>query len=187
MGSICLHLFPSQKGCDTCTTWYQDERFCVKESFIFTSCFPGRVSSWQCEGQTTCPCFLSGCFHDGNLETWDHSVIENKTMCLLSHYVLQVVKKADMINKNMTHQVQAERDALALSKSPFIVHLYYSLQSANNVYLVSKWHVFLHSGTTKPSDLRITVFRFSVLRFEFQLLNLLALWPWPGYLTGSIC
>lgn len=43
-----------------------------------------------------------------------------------------------MINKNMVHQVQAERDALALSKSPFIVHLYYSLQSANNVYLVSK-------------------------------------------------
>lgn len=43
-----------------------------------------------------------------------------------------------MINKNMTHQVQAERDALALSKSPFIVHLYYSLSSASNVYLVSK-------------------------------------------------
>ncbi|XP_073085137.1 serine/threonine-protein kinase greatwall-like isoform X2 [Manis javanica] len=52
-------------------------------------------------------------------------------------YAVKVVKKADMINKNMTHQVQAERDALALSKSPFIVHLYYSLQSANNVYLVN--------------------------------------------------
>ncbi|XP_016074908.1 PREDICTED: serine/threonine-protein kinase greatwall isoform X2 [Miniopterus natalensis] len=50
-----------------------------------------------------------------------------------------VVKKADMINKNMTHQVQAERDALALSKSPFIVHLYYSLQSANNVYLLMEY------------------------------------------------
>ncbi|XP_005386927.1 PREDICTED: serine/threonine-protein kinase greatwall isoform X2 [Chinchilla lanigera] len=44
-----------------------------------------------------------------------------------------------MINKNMTHQVQAERDALALSKSPFIVHLYYSLQSASNVYLVMEY------------------------------------------------
>ncbi|KAM6412873.1 serine/threonine-protein kinase greatwall isoform 2-T2 [Pluvialis apricaria] len=51
----------------------------------------------------------------------------------------QVMKKADMINKNMVHQVQAERDALALSKSPFIVHLYYSLQSANNVYLVMEY------------------------------------------------
>uniref|UniRef100_A0A803W1Z3 Serine/threonine-protein kinase greatwall n=8 Tax=Passeriformes TaxID=9126 RepID=A0A803W1Z3_FICAL len=49
------------------------------------------------------------------------------------------MKKADMINKNMVHQVQAERDALALSKSPFIVHLYYSLQSANNIYLVMEY------------------------------------------------
>ncbi|XP_031966941.1 serine/threonine-protein kinase greatwall [Corvus moneduloides] len=54
-------------------------------------------------------------------------------------YAVKVMKKADMINKNMVHQVQAERDALALSKSPFIVHLYYSLQSANNVYLVMEY------------------------------------------------
>ncbi|KAL8185095.1 UNVERIFIED_CONTAM: hypothetical protein K2H54_037842 [Gekko kuhli] len=56
-------------------------------------------------------------------------------------YAIKVVKKADLINKNMVHQVQAERDALALSKSPFIVHLYYSLQSANNVYLVMEYLV----------------------------------------------
>ncbi|KAG8138863.1 hypothetical protein E2320_001667 [Naja naja] len=54
-------------------------------------------------------------------------------------YAVKVVKKADLINKNMAHQVQAERDALALSKSPFIVHLFYSLQSANNVYLVMEY------------------------------------------------
>ncbi|KAM3929132.1 serine/threonine-protein kinase greatwall [Leptodactylus fuscus] len=54
-------------------------------------------------------------------------------------FAVKVVKKADMINKNMVHQVQAERDALALSKSPFIVHLYYSLQSANNIYLVMEY------------------------------------------------
>ncbi|KFP40481.1 Serine/threonine-protein kinase greatwall, partial [Chlamydotis macqueenii] len=54
-------------------------------------------------------------------------------------FIFQVMKKADMINKNMVHQVQAERDALALSKSPFIVHLYYSLQSANNIYLVMEY------------------------------------------------
>ncbi|XP_015269771.1 PREDICTED: serine/threonine-protein kinase greatwall [Gekko japonicus] len=54
-------------------------------------------------------------------------------------YAVKVVKKAVLINKNMVHQVQAERDALALSKSPFIVHLYYSLQSANNVYLVMEY------------------------------------------------
>lgn len=33
--------------------------------------------------------------------------------------------------------VLAERDALALSNSPFIVHLYYSLQSQNNIFLVN--------------------------------------------------
>ncbi|XP_073437844.1 serine/threonine-protein kinase greatwall [Dendrobates tinctorius] len=54
-------------------------------------------------------------------------------------FAVKVVKKADMINKNMVHQVQAERDALALSKSPFIVHLYYSLQSANNIYLIMEY------------------------------------------------
>lgn len=36
----------------------------------------------------------------------------------------------------MTDQMRAERDALALSKSPFIVHLFYSLQTATKVYLV---------------------------------------------------
>uniref|UniRef100_UPI00398F4574 serine/threonine-protein kinase greatwall isoform X2 n=1 Tax=Pristiophorus japonicus TaxID=55135 RepID=UPI00398F4574 len=54
-------------------------------------------------------------------------------------YAVKVVKKADLIHKNMVHQLQAERAALALSKSPFIVHLYYSLQSANNVYLVMEY------------------------------------------------
>ncbi|XP_075443764.1 serine/threonine-protein kinase greatwall isoform X2 [Ascaphus truei] len=54
-------------------------------------------------------------------------------------FAVKVVKKADMINKNMVHQVQAERNALALSKSPFIVHLYYSLQSANNIYLIMEY------------------------------------------------
>nr|BAC26804.1 unnamed protein product [Mus musculus] len=54
-------------------------------------------------------------------------------------YAVKVVKKADMVNKNMTHQVQAERDALALSKSPFVVHLYYSLQSASNIYLIMEY------------------------------------------------
>lgn len=41
-----------------------------------------------------------------------------------------------MVDKNMTGQMKAERDALALSKSPFIVHLFYSLQTATNIYLV---------------------------------------------------
>lgn len=47
------------------------------------------------------------------------------------------MKKADMVDKNMTGQMKAERDALALSKSPFVVHLFYSLQTASKIYLVT--------------------------------------------------
>jgi len=47
-----------------------------------------------------------------------------------------MMKKADMVDKNMTGQMKAERDALALSKSPFVVHLFYSLQTATKIYLV---------------------------------------------------
>ena len=45
-----------------------------------------------------------------------------------------MMKKADMVDKNMTGQMKAERDALALSKSPFVVHLFYSLQTATKIY-----------------------------------------------------
>ncbi|XP_069552518.1 serine/threonine-protein kinase greatwall [Brachyistius frenatus] len=54
-------------------------------------------------------------------------------------YAVKVMKKADMVDKNMTGQMKAERDALALSKSPFVVHLFYSLQTAAKVYLVMEY------------------------------------------------
>uniref|UniRef100_A0A8C2ASK9 Serine/threonine-protein kinase greatwall n=1 Tax=Cyprinus carpio TaxID=7962 RepID=A0A8C2ASK9_CYPCA len=59
--------------------------------------------------------------------------------CNSKLYAVKVVKKADMVDKNMTDQMKAERDALALSKSPFIVHLFYSLQTATKVYLVMEY------------------------------------------------
>jgi len=62
-----------------------------------------------------------------------------KSLALMNKMLLffwQVVKKADMVDKNMTDQMKAERDALALSKSPFIVHLFYSLQTSTKIYLV---------------------------------------------------
>ncbi|XP_041736277.2 serine/threonine-protein kinase greatwall isoform X2 [Coregonus clupeaformis] len=54
-------------------------------------------------------------------------------------YAIKVVKKADMRDKNMADQMKAERDALALSKSPFVVHLFYCLQTATKVYLVMEY------------------------------------------------
>ncbi|KAL4630941.1 serine/threonine-protein kinase greatwall [Arapaima gigas] len=59
--------------------------------------------------------------------------------CSSKLYAIKVVSKADMVDKNMTEQMRAERDALALSKSPFIVHLFYSLQTATKVYLVMEY------------------------------------------------
>ncbi|XP_067291451.1 serine/threonine-protein kinase greatwall isoform X2 [Pseudorasbora parva] len=59
--------------------------------------------------------------------------------CNSKLFAVKVVKKADMVDKNMTDQMKAERDALALSKSPFIVHLFYSLQTATKVYLVMEY------------------------------------------------
>ena len=41
----------------------------------------------------------------------------------------------------MAQQVIAERDALAVSKSPFVVKLFYSLQSKENVYLVMEYMI----------------------------------------------
>uniref|UniRef100_A0A1A7X2W3 Serine/threonine-protein kinase greatwall n=1 Tax=Iconisemion striatum TaxID=60296 RepID=A0A1A7X2W3_9TELE len=54
-------------------------------------------------------------------------------------YAIKVMKKAEMVDKNMASQMKAERDALALSKSPFVVHLFYSLQTATKIYLVMEY------------------------------------------------
>ncbi|XP_030612662.1 serine/threonine-protein kinase greatwall isoform X2 [Archocentrus centrarchus] len=59
--------------------------------------------------------------------------------CNARLYAIKAMKKADMIDKNMTNQMKAERDALALSKSPFVVHLFYSLQTATKIYLVMEY------------------------------------------------
>lgn len=56
-------------------------------------------------------------------------------------YVIKVMKKPEMINKNMVSQVVNERNALALTKSPFCVQLYYSLQTVSSVYLVMEYMV----------------------------------------------
>lgn len=56
-------------------------------------------------------------------------------------YAIKVMKKTEMINKNMVSQVVNERNALALTNCPFCVHLYYSLQTSTSVYLVMEYMV----------------------------------------------
>ena len=54
-------------------------------------------------------------------------------------YAIKVMQKSEMIKKNMQGQVVAERNALALTNSPFCVKLFYCLQSSNNIFLLMEY------------------------------------------------
>ncbi|ESO97409.1 hypothetical protein LOTGIDRAFT_115088, partial [Lottia gigantea] len=56
-------------------------------------------------------------------------------------YAIKAMKKSDLFNKNLVKQVTTERDALATSHSPFVVNLYYSLQSEQNIYLIMEYMI----------------------------------------------
>ncbi|KAG5892907.1 hypothetical protein JTB14_006222 [Gonioctena quinquepunctata] len=56
-------------------------------------------------------------------------------------YAIKVMKKTEMVHKNMVFQVLNERNALALTKSPFCVQLFYSLQTESSIYLVMDYMV----------------------------------------------
>ena len=56
-------------------------------------------------------------------------------------YAIKIMKKEEMDQKNMLSSVVRERKALALSKSPFTVHLYYSLLSDDLIVLVMEYMV----------------------------------------------
>jgi serine/threonine protein kinase len=56
-------------------------------------------------------------------------------------YAIKVMNKNVMLRKNMAEQVVAERDALAVSKSPFVVKLFYSLQSKEQIYLIMEYMI----------------------------------------------
>lgn len=54
-------------------------------------------------------------------------------------YAVKVIKKSDMIRKNMVNYVLAERRVMALSKTPFVVKLYFAFQSKDYLYLVMEY------------------------------------------------
>ncbi|KAK4471814.1 hypothetical protein MN116_005208 [Schistosoma mekongi] len=56
-------------------------------------------------------------------------------------YAIKIMSKEEMKKKNLAEKVICERNALAVSKCPYIVHLYYSLQTASHVYLVMEYLV----------------------------------------------
>ena len=55
------------------------------------------------------------------------------------YFAIKIMKKEELVRKNMVDQVVTERDALALAKSPFIVKLFYSFQSKQEVYFIMEY------------------------------------------------
>ncbi|RIA89387.1 serine/threonine protein kinase 15, partial [Glomus cerebriforme] len=54
-------------------------------------------------------------------------------------YAIKILKKVDMVRKNMVNHVLAERRVLSLSRTPFVVKLYYAFQSQDYLYLVMEY------------------------------------------------
>lgn len=57
------------------------------------------------------------------------------------YYAIKVLRKDDMIRKNMVSYVLAERKALSLSNNLFVVRLFYAFQSEDQLYLVMEYLV----------------------------------------------
>jgi hypothetical protein len=55
------------------------------------------------------------------------------------YYAIKVLSKADLVAKNQLNSILAEQSILALLDSPFVVRMYYSFQSLNNLYLVLEY------------------------------------------------
>ncbi|XP_005105833.1 uncharacterized protein LOC101852430 [Aplysia californica] len=64
-----------------------------------------------------------------------------KKSCQERMLAIKVMKKVDLVNKNLIEQVTAERDAQARSRSPFVVQLFYSLQSKQNIFLIMEYMI----------------------------------------------
>ncbi|KAI7828217.1 kinase-like domain-containing protein [Gamsiella multidivaricata] len=54
-------------------------------------------------------------------------------------YAIKILKKADMVRKNMVSHVLAERRVLALTRTPFVVQLFYAFASKDYLYLVMEY------------------------------------------------
>ncbi|KAG9290882.1 hypothetical protein G9A89_011032 [Geosiphon pyriformis] len=54
-------------------------------------------------------------------------------------YAIKILKKVDMVRKNMVNHVLAERRVLSLSRTPYVVKLYYAFQSQDYLYLVMEY------------------------------------------------
>ena len=54
-------------------------------------------------------------------------------------YAVKIIRKADMIRKNMQEHVTNERNVMEIAKNPFLVNFFYAFQSEHYVYLVMEF------------------------------------------------
>jgi len=54
-------------------------------------------------------------------------------------FAIKVMKKKDLIRKNMVESVTNERNILAMANNPFVVRFYYSFTSKENLYIVMEY------------------------------------------------
>ncbi|GIL52826.1 hypothetical protein Vafri_8590 [Volvox africanus] len=54
-------------------------------------------------------------------------------------FAIKVMKKRDLIRKNMVESVTNERNILAMAQNPFVVRFYYSFTSRDNLYIVMEY------------------------------------------------
>ena len=52
---------------------------------------------------------------------------------------IKKMKKKEMLQKNQTNHVRAERDVLVLSSNEWVVQLHYSFQDTHHLYLVMEY------------------------------------------------
>ena len=77
-------------------------------------------------------------------------------------YAIKVIRKKDLQRKNQIEHIKTEREVMAHAEHPFVVRLYYSFTSADNLYMVMEFvnggDLFsllrnpLHQGAKVPPD-----------------------------------
>ena len=51
-------------------------------------------------------------------------------------FAIKVIRKSEMVRKNMMNSVFAERTVLALVRNPFVVKMFYAFHSRDHLFLV---------------------------------------------------
>lgn len=54
-------------------------------------------------------------------------------------FALKVMRKADLVRKNMVQSARNERNILAIANNPFVIRFYYSFTSKDNLYIVMEY------------------------------------------------